>query len=98
MFGVRIRKIDKGLVKLTYNSRRKLRFFVTPLAEIIKNSSRCSNDRYSNEPRYVLTFRVRFWDPTVATMVQTALHERGLNASTSEILPLPMQNVIFLKY
>ena len=96
---MRIRKIDKGLVKFTYNPRTKLRFFVTPLAEIIKNSSRCSNDRYSNEPGYVLTFRVRFWDPMVATMVQTALlHERGINASTNEILPLPMQNVIFLKY
>uniref|UniRef100_A0A914DNF0 Uncharacterized protein n=1 Tax=Acrobeloides nanus TaxID=290746 RepID=A0A914DNF0_9BILA len=47
------------------NKENRQRFFVTPLAEIIKNSSQCSNDKYSNEPRYVLTFRVRFWDPKV---------------------------------
>ena len=69
---------------------------MTPLCEIIKNSSRCSKDIYSKDPRYMLTFNVRIWDRLTAEMVQTALNSKGFNASIDEILPLPMQMVRYL--
>jgi hypothetical protein len=53
----------------------------------------CSLDEYSNEPRYIFSFFVRLWDSLAAETVKLALKQKGIEAKSSDILPLPMQMV-----
>uniref|UniRef100_A0A914QV00 Uncharacterized protein n=1 Tax=Panagrolaimus davidi TaxID=227884 RepID=A0A914QV00_9BILA len=69
------------------------KFYVTPLCFIELDLISCSRDEYSSIHRHIFGFNLKLWDSKAAKVVQNALKEKNINASLTEILPLPMQMV-----
>uniref|UniRef100_A0A914PMQ4 Uncharacterized protein n=1 Tax=Panagrolaimus davidi TaxID=227884 RepID=A0A914PMQ4_9BILA len=69
------------------------KFYVTPLCVMELDSIECSRDEYSHLHRHIFRFDLKLWDSKAAKVVQNALKQKNVEASLSDILPLPMQMV-----
>uniref|UniRef100_A0A914Q536 Uncharacterized protein n=1 Tax=Panagrolaimus davidi TaxID=227884 RepID=A0A914Q536_9BILA len=69
------------------------KFYVTPLCVMELDLISCSRDKWSNIHRHVFRFNLKLWDSKAAKVVQNSLKQKNVNASLSDILPLPMQMV-----
>uniref|UniRef100_A0AC35FI71 Replication protein n=1 Tax=Panagrolaimus sp. PS1159 TaxID=55785 RepID=A0AC35FI71_9BILA len=69
------------------------KFYVTPLCVMELDSISCSRDKWSHIHRHVFRFNLKLWDSKAVKVVQNSLKQKNVNASLSDILPLPMQMV-----
>uniref|UniRef100_A0A914C6A7 Uncharacterized protein n=1 Tax=Acrobeloides nanus TaxID=290746 RepID=A0A914C6A7_9BILA len=96
-------KMEQVVLSVEFNERRlnvwqenkqdHIRFFVTPLCELIAPSVNCTFDDYASDNRYIFQFGVQIWNSDAAETVRIALKQKGVEVKISDILPLPMQMV-----